>query len=232
MLRMSSKTQARTLAEQIADTIAYDIVTGQYKAGEKLSETELAEALSVSRGPIRDALVLLERNMLVTIKPRSFTMVNTLTVTELEHVFTFRQHVLGIASQYAAQNRTDADMERLRDGLERLQASIKEKASEYHTLAFPASQLWDLIIDASHSHVVRQGTLSFTGSNIWSNAVQRRIDGSQTQKFERQRSKMWSDLIKQIENQDEAKAFEAGSKLVRSNWLFLKKVFVELFPAT
>ena len=230
MTRMSPRTIARSLAEQIADTVADDIVAGRFKAGEKIQETRLAERLNTSRGPVRDALSLLERNMLVSIKPRSYTVVNRLTFTELEHLFAFRQHVLGIASQYAARNRTEEDLEQLEQGLDRLNKVVKEDHVEYSVTAFPAAQLWDIVIDASHSHIVRQGCLHFTGSNIWATAVQRRIDETALPSFQRSRIKLWRNLLDQISARDEPAAYDAGASLVRSNWGFLKTVFAKLFP--
>ena len=221
---------ARTLAVQIADTIAYDIVRGHYRAGEKLSEVELAHRLSVSRGPIRDALSLLERNMLVTIKPRSYTMVNNLTVRELEQMFTFREHILGIASKFAARHRTNEDIEALKAGLDRKRRMSNQPDAWYKTIAFPTEQMWDLIIDASHSHVVHQACLHFTGSNIWANAVQQKIDSTSLPAFQKNRIKHWGYLYQCICDQDEEAAFNASRKLIRNNWNFLKKVFVEMFP--
>lgn len=230
-LRMSPDSLTRSLAEQIADNVADDILSGHYKPGEKVGEAELATRLGVSRGPVRDALTLLERNMLVTIKPRSSTVVNSLTLRELEHVFKFREHVLGIASQYAARNRTDSDLIGLRSGLKGLLEAMKEQPAMYGVLAFPAAQMWDLIIDASHSHVVRQGCLHFTGSNIWATALQRKISADALPAFQKARFSYWRRLIKEIEAQNESAAFEAGAGLIRNNWKFLRKVFVIVLAA-
>lgn len=228
--RLSGRTQARSLAEQIADIVASDIVHGIYAPGDKVVETELAERLNISRGPVRDALTLLESNMLVTSKPRSYTMVNRLTVTELEHLFTYREHVLGIASQYAAMNRTEEDLLNLAEVFERRKDSIKKQPSSLASNAYSANQVWDAIIDASHSHVVRQGCLHFVGSNIWLAAVQDKIPGSAAPKFQASRIKLWDSLYASIEEGQKDAAFLAGSKLVRNHWEFLKKVFGEFFP--
>ena len=230
--RMTPESLTRSLAEQIADIVADDIVSGHYHPGEKVSEAALATRLGVSRGPVRDALTLLERNMLVTIKPRSSTVVNSLTVTELEHVFKFREHVLGIASQYAARNRTDVDLASMRSALKRLQDVIAERPAMYGVLAFPAAQMWDLIIDASRSHVVRQGCLHFTGSNIWATALQRKISADALPAFQKGRLGYWRQLVKEIEAQNESAAFEAGARLVRNNWKFMRKVLVTVLPAS
>ncbi len=50
----------QSLADQIADAIVERIATGVLKSGERLVETELAEWLSVSRVPVREALKVLE----------------------------------------------------------------------------------------------------------------------------------------------------------------------------
>ena len=85
--------------------------------------------------------------MLVTIKPRSYTLVNQLTVRELEQVFEFRKHVLGLAAKFAARNRTEDDLDKLAMGLERLTTVLGESKGDLSVQAFPASQVWDLIIE-------------------------------------------------------------------------------------
>jgi DNA-binding GntR family transcriptional regulator len=229
-LRMSPSSQTRTRAEQIADAIAKDIAQGRLRAGEKLSESELAEHFQVSRGPVRDALDLLERNMLVTIKPRSYTVVNQLTIRELEQVFEFRKHVLGLAAKFAARNRMEQDLDRLKACLERLMSVLETDQRDVSTQAFPASQMWDAIIDASHSHVVRQGCLHFTGGNIWSTAVEDKIQDTRLPAYQKKRIELWQETSNAIEKSNESAAYHAGQALVENNWEFLKGTFSQYFP--
>jgi len=55
----------RGLADEVADRIRDAVFDGVYPLGSQLREVELAEALGVSRGPVREALFRLEREGLV-----------------------------------------------------------------------------------------------------------------------------------------------------------------------
>ena len=229
-LRMTPSSPARTRAEQIADAIAKDITQGRLKPNQKLSEAELAAHFQVSRGPVRDALDLLERNMLVTIKPRSYTIVNQLTVRELGQVFEFRKHVLGLAAKFAARNHTEDDLGQLMTGLKKLTGELGSKKGSLSRQAFPASQMWDTIIDASHSPVVRQACLHFTGGNIWSRAVEQKISRAKIPAYQEKRIKLWREIVDSIGEADETTALGAGEAIVENNWQFLSDTFRHYFP--
>ena len=49
-----------SLADQVYDTLEYNILTGVYACGEIISETRLSEELGVSRTPIREAMSRLQ----------------------------------------------------------------------------------------------------------------------------------------------------------------------------
>src|SRR4051794_2075000 len=55
----------RGLADEVADSIREAIFSGAYAPGEQLREVELSKTLDVSRGPVREALLRLEREGLV-----------------------------------------------------------------------------------------------------------------------------------------------------------------------
>ena len=59
----------RTIREQIADRLRHEVLSGQLAAGVPLRETQLAERFGVSRGPIRDALLQLTQEGLLTYQP-------------------------------------------------------------------------------------------------------------------------------------------------------------------
>ena len=54
-----------SLADQVFEKLENDIVFGEYKRGEILTELKLAENLGVSRTPIREALRRLEQERLI-----------------------------------------------------------------------------------------------------------------------------------------------------------------------
>lgn len=67
----------KSLMEVTAEQIRRAIVSGELPLGSKLSEQRLADALNVSRSPVRDALAALQSEGLVTISPNRGSFVFT-----------------------------------------------------------------------------------------------------------------------------------------------------------
>ncbi|MES3000831.1 MAG: GntR family transcriptional regulator [Pseudomonadota bacterium] len=86
----------QTLPDQIAERIYAAIVGGQYQPGERIREEELAVTFGVSRGPIREALRILERDSVVRVVPNRGAHVTTLSVQELNDIFEIRRVLSGL----------------------------------------------------------------------------------------------------------------------------------------
>ena len=71
-----------SLSEQIAQHLGQRIISGQLRPGERIQELKVAGELDVSRGSVREALLILERRHLIEIYPRRGAVVSQLT-TEL-----------------------------------------------------------------------------------------------------------------------------------------------------
>ena len=89
------------------------ILRGEYAPGARLGEVELADALGVSRTPVREALRQLAAEGLVELVPNKGARVVAWTADELEQVFELRAQVEGFAAHQAALRATDDDIERL-----------------------------------------------------------------------------------------------------------------------
>jgi DNA-binding GntR family transcriptional regulator len=85
----------RTLPEQLADRIYAAIVGGQYQPGDRIREEALAEQYGVSRGPVREALRILERDSVVRVLPNKGAHVTRLSVKELNDIFEIRMVLAG-----------------------------------------------------------------------------------------------------------------------------------------
>lgn len=77
----------KSMAEQIAQHLAQQIISGQRDAKERIQELKVVEELDVSRGSVREALLLMERRHLVDILPRRGAMVAELTADSVENLF-------------------------------------------------------------------------------------------------------------------------------------------------
>ena len=77
-----------SLAEQIAHHLAERIIRGDLKPGERIQEQKVTLALNVSRGSVREALLILERRHLIAILPRRGAHVTELTAHKVQSLCT------------------------------------------------------------------------------------------------------------------------------------------------
>ena len=74
---------ASTLTERIADHLGGEIITGKLKPSARIQELKVAGELGVSRGSVREALLLLEARHLIEIIPRRGAVVSTMESNEI-----------------------------------------------------------------------------------------------------------------------------------------------------
>ena len=78
------------LVQRVARRLSKAIVSGQLRAGERLSESVIARQLGTSRAPVREAARLLENSGLVTYQPNRGFFVRSFTAAELDNLYEFR----------------------------------------------------------------------------------------------------------------------------------------------
>jgi DNA-binding GntR family transcriptional regulator len=77
----------KSMAEQIAQHLENQIISGQRLAKERIQELKVVDELDVSRGSVREALLLMEKKHLVDILPRRGAMVAELTAESVRNLF-------------------------------------------------------------------------------------------------------------------------------------------------
>lgn len=105
----------RPLAVQVYVQVRDQIVSGDLAPDTQLVQEQLAEAIGVSRTPVRDALNRLAHDGLVTWIPGTGYLVNRLTDQNLMHIYEVRQALESLAIRLAAGRHTEAQLARLRD---------------------------------------------------------------------------------------------------------------------
>lgn len=78
------------------------ILHGDLLPGEPISERAVAESLGASRVPLREALIQLQRDGLITNVPRRGAFVRTFSSQELEQLYELRGALEGLAAARAA----------------------------------------------------------------------------------------------------------------------------------
>jgi DNA-binding GntR family transcriptional regulator len=103
-----------SLANEAFSKLVEAITSGKFEPGGRLSESELARQLGISRGPLREALGRLE-GRLVTRTPRVGVHVIDFSREDLEHLFLVREALEGMAARLAAERMTDHELDALAD---------------------------------------------------------------------------------------------------------------------
>lgn len=97
------------IRDKVYSYIKNAILSGEYKAGDRLVERNLAQKLNISRTPIREALFRLESQKFVTTLPRKGVVVNAISRDEIVEVFMILASLESLAVRLAA-NKIDLVM--------------------------------------------------------------------------------------------------------------------------
>ncbi len=104
---------APLLSDTVVDRLREAILRGLFPPGNRLREEQLAEALGVSRGPIRNALLQLEREGMVVRRPNRGAMVAQLSRADLEEVYSLRVAIEPVACAWATRNAVARDLDEM-----------------------------------------------------------------------------------------------------------------------
>ena len=111
---MLIESTAQPLALQVAARIRDMIIQDQLTPGEWIREQALADKLSVSRTPLREALKMLELEGLIRLLPNRGAVLTELSVEEVKEKLEVLAVLEALAGKLACQNVTDAELAEIR----------------------------------------------------------------------------------------------------------------------
>ena len=121
-----------TLAQQ---ELERRIVSGEIAAGTKLNEADVAGALGVSRGPVREAFRALGQAGLVRVEKNRGVFVRQVSLEEANEFYELRAALEGLIGTLAARRIAIEEIEQLRGVVRRMQQVQKSRrAEEYFAL--------------------------------------------------------------------------------------------------
>jgi DNA-binding GntR family transcriptional regulator len=126
---------------QVAERIRRTILEEQFRPGDRLTEAELSEQFKVSRSPIREALLALEKEGSVVLLPYRGAIVTPLSAEEAEEIAELRLAVIPLIAKAAYPHLSPADFA-LAEKAARVLQKTKDPAEYYHE----AVVFWDVIL--------------------------------------------------------------------------------------
>jgi len=112
----------KPLREIVYDELREGILTGTIKPGTRMMEVDLAELMGVSRTPVREAIRKLEKEGLVTIRPRKGAYASDISVKSMMDILEVRSNLEGLAAELAAKRMSPEkkqELVRIEDGFEK-----------------------------------------------------------------------------------------------------------------
>lgn len=117
--------ETESLSEQIVKYISEQIISGELVEGERIQELRIAKELDVSRGSVREALLLLERTHLIEVFPRRGAIVSEMSAQQVKALFDTNMMLLGHIVQRISETWRAHEADQLQLLLEQLLEHVK-----------------------------------------------------------------------------------------------------------
>lgn len=173
---------AKSLEQSVFLKLEEEILNGELKKGDVLTENALSSRLGVSRTPIRAALHHLAEEGLVKIEPNRGVTVIGVSEGDLIDIYTIRMRLEGLASRAAAKNISAVDLAELRESVElsefyirkRDTEHLKELDTKFHEIIYRASAnpRLDKILSELHRNIRVYRKLSLSVSDRLEKSVE------------------------------------------------------------
>lgn len=206
---LASGTQALSLAEQIATQLAEAIINEVYAPGTRIHEIAVSEQFQVSRGPVREALRILENAGLVSIQPRRGAIVTNLSVAEVDDIFEIRAVLVGLAARRLARDFPPENISQIEERIAELQEITKKADQDAARYVAISQELSFLLCAGTGSE-----RLTSTVYSLFHQTIRYTRIGLSTPERRQESARTWASLLENIRAGNEAEAEQTARKLV------------------
>lgn len=197
-----------TLPEQIANRIGQDILDGAYQPGEPLREQDLSDAYQVSRGPVREALRILEMDGVVRILPNKGAQVTRLSVPEVADIFEIRAALIGVSTERLCAEMPEALLEQATAIAAEMRA-VADKPDGGPDFARLSHQMSVMLMSATPNRRLSEMLLSLARQTLRYTRL-----GLATAERRQRSAQMWSDLVALMARRDGPQAAAVARTLI------------------
>ena len=137
--------QSSSLPALVHAEIEQLILRGELAAGQRVNESELATRFGTSRGPIREALRVLEEARLVRSEKHRGVFVREISVAEADEIYDVREVLDQLIGERVAERATPAQLGELKAVVADMDAATgRQDVKRYHALNL---KFHDLLVD-------------------------------------------------------------------------------------
>ncbi len=215
----------KSLGDDVADRLREAILHGELSAGQRLREEELAARLQVSRGPVRDAFVTLEREGLIRSSRHRGVTVVELTLRDLHEIYTLRSALEPLAVSLAIRRGTEADLAGIESALEEFTRGLKPRINE-RTAADLDVQFHDAIYRAARHERLYQAWSQIRMPAYWF-MLSRNVGSA---RWRAETANGHSRIAATILERDQDAAREATSEHIRTGFSRIEASYLQAFP--
>lgn len=132
-----------SLVGKIAEWIGSAIIEGRLRPGDDLNSVALSNQFQTSRTPVREALMILEKEGLVTIPPRRRPHVAHVSLREVREIYKVRTHLYMLVSELIVAEAPDEALGALRAQQARLEEAARASDMDsyfWRNLSFRATE--------------------------------------------------------------------------------------------
>src|SRR3712207_1131819 len=139
--------EPRALSRRIVEQLKRVIIAGEMRPGDRVLETDLADQLGVSRGPVREAFRQLEQEGLLVSYPHRGTFVASVPEDEIEEVYALRAQIEVYAARRVVARRPEEAARALQEIVDAMDAAAR--AGDLPELADRDLQFHDTLLALS-----------------------------------------------------------------------------------
>lgn len=199
-----------TITRLAATEIGNRIIAGVYRPGMSLREIPLSEEFCVSRGSIREALRILERDGVVNIEPRKGASVTQLSTDELIEIYQVRGVLLGLAMAISSERFVDTDLKWLNGKL----VALRENTLQPDAVAGPAHAATSAEMALYLIKLSGNRRLEFLLTQMTAQIARYTRVGLATAERRARSLETWTDLFEAMKAHNASAAERLGRKLV------------------
>ena len=126
--------EIKSLVTVVLDNTRKRILTGEFRPGQKINESEIAVNLGISRSPVREAFRILEIDGLITTLPRKGSYITDISLKDLEELFEIRK-ILECYALDCIKKRAKKSPEKIQPMIEELDKNLLKKHDPFSVIS-------------------------------------------------------------------------------------------------